>query len=195
MNSKRGKPYSGGERHTHFVGISLPPDVEESVGDFRSWMEGAYGCKSGHGTPPHITLLPPFTLPPEYTEQDVFSCCKDAVNGAVGKGFLPLPVSLDGFGSFSERTLFVNVMDGEGWQNLYGEFVRTFQTRMPGLLKKSGRRFYPHISVANRDIPPGTMDEALRHFAQLGFHAAFEAASVTVFGRTRTGGWAAAAWT
>lgn len=155
-------------------------------------MEGAYGCRSGHGTPPHITLLAPFSLFPEYTEKDVFSCCAEAAEEAFGKGLLPLAVSVDGFGSFSERTLFAHVTDGEGWQNLYEEFVRIFQARMPGLLKKTGRRFYPHISIANRDIPAGAMDEALRHFAGLSLHARFEAAAVTVFSRTQTGGWAVA---
>ena len=190
MNEKHGKMSAGGVRHTHFVGISLPSDLEASIEDCRAWMEGAYGCRSGHGTPPHITLLAPFALSPEYTEQDLFACCSDAVKEATEKGLLPLPVSVDGFGSFSERTLFAHVLDGDGWQKLYGEFVRVFQSKMPGLLKKTGRRFYPHISIANRDIPAGAIEEALRHFSQLGLHAQFEAAGITVFTRTRTGGWA-----
>ena len=173
------------------MGISLPPDLEEAIEDYRSWMEGAYGCKSGHGTPPHITLLAPFALPPEYTESDVAACCADAVKASSEKGVMPMLVSVDGFGSFSERTLFAHVVDSDGWQNLYGSFVRTFQSRMPGLLKKTGRRFYPHISIANRDIPAGAMDEALRHFSQLGLHASFEVTGVTIFSRTKTGGWTA----
>lgn len=173
------------------MGISLPSDLEDVIEGCRSWMEGAYGCKSGHGTPPHITLLAPFALPPEYTEPDLLTCCAEAVKASSEKGLLPLLVSVDGFGSFAERTLFAHVVDSDGWQNLYGSFVRTFQARMPGLLKKTGRRFYPHISIANRDIPAGAMDEALRHFSRLGLHASFDATGITIFSRTKTGGWTA----
>ena len=178
-----------GQRHTHFIGITLPPDLAETVEDCRSWMEGSYACKSGHGTPPHITLLAPFALFPEYTERELESCCAEAVEGAFRDGLLPLSVCVEGFGSFSERTLFAHVKDSEGWQNVYGQFVRIFQSRMPGLLKKTGRRFFPHISIANRDIPAGAMEEALRHFAQMGLEYRFQAGSVSVFTRTRDGGW------
>ena len=192
MNTRRGARLpKAGPRHTHFIGIELPSALAESVEDCRSWMEGSYGCRSGHGTPPHITLLPPFALPPGYGDGDVADCCAAAVRQAAEKGLLPLAVRVEGFGSFSERTLFAHVVDGEGWQQLYAEFVRVFQEGLPGALKKPGRRFYPHISIANRDIPAGAMEEALRHFAQLGLEDGFEADSVTVFTRTRDGGWTA----
>ena len=191
MNARRGmRQPKAGPRHTHFIGIELPPALAETVEDCRSWMEGAYGCRSGHGTPPHITLLPPFALPPGYGDGDVAGCCAEALRQAAQKGIVPLPVRVEGFGSFSERTLFAHVADGEGWQQLYAGFVRVFQEELPGALKKPGRRFCPHISIANRDIPAGSMEDALRHFAQLGLESSFEADSVTIFARTRDGGWA-----
>ena len=39
--------------------------------DCRRYMRENYGCKSGHGTPIHVTLVPPFHLPEEYTTQDL----------------------------------------------------------------------------------------------------------------------------
>ena len=57
------------------------------------------------------------------------------------------------------------------------------------VFRKTGRRFYPHISIANRDIPSGAMDEALGHFSQLGLQYSFRADTVAIFTRTREGGW------
>lgn len=38
----------------------LPEDLTLTLQDCRRYMNEAYGCKSRHGTPIHITLVPPF---------------------------------------------------------------------------------------------------------------------------------------
>ena len=189
MKSKQNRPRGGAERHTHFIGLTLPEELAETIEDCRSWMEGRYGCRSGHGTPPHITLVAPFALPPDYGENDVAGCCMTALMSCSAEGIWPLEVCVDGFGSFLERTLFAHVQDSDGWQVAYRQFVHPFGAAMPSLLKKTGRRFYPHISIANRDIPAGAMDEALGHFSQLGLQYSFRADTVAIFTRTREGGW------
>lgn len=189
MKSKKSKTYGAAERHTHFIGLTLPADVADAVEECRSWMEGKFGCRSGHGTPPHITLVAPFALAPDYGEEDVAGCCVSALTSCSTEGLWPLEVCVDGFGSFLERTLFAHVLDGDGWQGVYREFVHAFGVAMPGLLKKTGRRFYPHISIANRDIPAGAMEEALGHFSQLELSYTFLADTVSIFTRTREGGW------
>ncbi len=45
-------------QQTHFIGVLLPEDIAFTLEDCRRYMNQAYGCKSGHKTPIHITLVP-----------------------------------------------------------------------------------------------------------------------------------------
>lgn len=57
-------------QQTHFLGVLIPEDLTLTLEDCRRYMNEAYGCKSGYGTPIHVTLVPPFNLPEEYTTAD-----------------------------------------------------------------------------------------------------------------------------
>ena len=54
-------------RQTHFIGVLLPDELTRMLEECRRYMNRLYGCMSGHATPVHITLVPPFALPREYT--------------------------------------------------------------------------------------------------------------------------------
>ncbi len=58
-------------QQTHFIGVLLPEDITLTLEDCRRYMREAYGCKSGHGTPIHVTLVPPFRLQEEYSTADL----------------------------------------------------------------------------------------------------------------------------
>lgn len=58
-------------RQTHFIGVLLPDELTHMLEECRRYMNRLYGCMSGHATPVHITLVPPFALPREYTTADV----------------------------------------------------------------------------------------------------------------------------
>lgn len=58
-------------RQTHFIGVLLPDELTRMLEECRRYMNRLYGCISGHATPVHITLVPPFALPREYTTADV----------------------------------------------------------------------------------------------------------------------------
>ena len=58
-------------QQTHFLGVLIPEDITLTLEDCRRYMNEAYGCKSGYGTPIHVTLVPPFHLPEEYTTADL----------------------------------------------------------------------------------------------------------------------------
>ena len=45
-------------QQTHFLGVLIPEDITLTLEDCRRYMNEAYGCKSGYGTPIHVTLVP-----------------------------------------------------------------------------------------------------------------------------------------
>ena len=58
-------------RQTHFIGVLLPDELTRMLEECRRYMNRLYGCMSGHATPVHITLVPPFALPHKTTEPAV----------------------------------------------------------------------------------------------------------------------------
>ena len=167
----------------------VPSEIEEKILEFRSYMSERYGCKSGHGTPPHITLIPPFMLSGDFDDGDVKSAVEDAVQKATKSGVLPFDAKISGFGAFEERTLFAHVESDERWTKLRDFFTQSFQTNLPGSVRKSSKIFTPHVTVANRDIPAGIMDEALQFLSNMDFHAEFSVEEIALFKRTSRGGW------
>ena len=176
-------------RHTHFIGAPVPLELEDVVNECRDWMASNFGCKSGHGTPPHITLLAPFSLPSEFSESDVFETAGAAFSECVQKNVIPFTARICGFGAFAERTLFLNVEDCENWQDAHSIFAKNFSAEILSQTKKSARKFFPHLTIANRDIPPGTMDVALEHFSELDFKTEFHLNAICVYARNSHGGW------
>ena len=142
-------------------------------------MREAYGCKSGHGTPIHVTLVPPFRLPEKYSTADLVS--------AIEKNVLPKGLSftahIENFDAFGDRTLFANVCANDLWTHLRDETVKAVLNACPGCTKKDQRPFQPHASVANRDIPAGVMTSALQEMNEMQVAEDFPVDNITIFER------------
>ena len=166
-------------QQTHFIGVLLPEDITCRLEDCRRYMNEVYGCKSGHGTPIHVTLVPPFRLQEEYSTADLISAIKKEVLPQ-GLGFT---AHIDNFDAFGDRTLFANVVAGDAWTKLRDETVKALLYACPGCTKKDQRPFQPHTTVANRDIPAGVMTKALEVMNELNLAEDFPVDNITIFER------------
>ena len=166
-------------QQTHFIGVLLPEDITLTLEDCRRYMNEAYGCKSGHGTPIHVTLVPPFHLPEQYSTKDLVE--------VIEKNVLPKDLGFTGhienFDAFGDRTLFANVITNEQWTKLRDETVKAVLNACSGCTKKDQRPFQPHLTVANRDIPVGVMTEALQVMNELKLVEDFPVDNITIFER------------
>lgn len=166
-------------QQTHFIGVLLPEDITLTLEDCRRYMNEVYGCKSGHGTPIHVTLVPPFRLQEEYSTADLISAIEKEV---LPKG-LGFTAHIDNFDAFGERTLFAKVIAHEHWTKLRDETVKAMVNACPGCTKKDKKPFQPHATVANRDIPTGVMTKALQIMNELNLVEDFPVDNITIFER------------
>ena len=166
-------------QQTHFIGVLLPEDVTLTLEDCRRYMNEVYGCKSGHGTPIHVTLVPPFRLQEEYSTADLISAIEKEV---LPKG-LGFTAHIDNFDAFGDRTLFANVVADDAWKNLRDKTVQAILNACPGCTKKDKKPFQPHATVANRDIPVGIMTKALQVMNELNLAEDFPVDNITIFER------------
>ena len=144
-------------------------------------MNQAYGCKSGYGTPIHVTLVPPFHLPEEYTTADLISAVEQEV--LPFSKDLTFQAQINNFDAFGDRTIFAKVLQDEKWVRLRDKVLSAVLKAAPGCTKKDGRPFQPHLTVANRDIPSGASVEALKVMNELELVEAFPVNNITIFER------------
>ena len=166
-------------QQTHFIGILLPEDITLTLEDCRRYMNEVYGCKSGHGTPIHVTLVPPFRLQEEYSTADLISAIEKEV---LSKG-LGFTAHIDNFDAFGDRTLFANVIADDAWTKLRDKTIQAILNACPGSTKKDKKPFQPHATVANRDIPVGIMTKALQVMNELNLVEDFSVDNITIFER------------
>ncbi len=155
----------------------LPDDLTLALENCRRYMNALYGCKSGHGTPVHVTLVPPFLLPSEYTTADLAH--------AIERTALPkskrFTAHIDHFDAFGDRTLFARVLADDSWTTLRDATAKAVSAVCPGHIKKDRRPFQPHTTVANRDIPAGVMTAALQALNELNLTEDFPVDNITIF--------------
>lgn len=166
-------------QQTHFIGVLLPEDITLTLEDCRRYMHEVYGCKSGHGTPIHVTLVPPFRLQEEYSTADLISVIEKEV---LPKG-LGFTAHINNFDAFGDRTLFANVVAGDAWTRLRDKTVQALLNTCPGCTKKDKKPFQPHATVANRDIPAGVMTKAIQVMNELNLAEDFLVDNITIFER------------
>lgn len=170
-------------QQTHFIGVLLPEDITLTLEDCRRYMNEVYGCKSGHGTPIHVTLVPPFRLQEEYSTADLISAIEKEV---LPKG-LGFTAHIDNFDAFGDRTLFANVVASDAWTKLRDKTIQAILNTCPGCTKRQ-KPFRPHATVANQDIPTGIMTKALQVMNELNLAEDFPVDNITIFERKVTGG-------
>ena len=171
---------------THFLGVLVPDDITLTLEDCRRYMNRTYGCKSGYGTPIHVTLVPPFRLPEPYTTRDLVDVIQSDV--LLHASELAFTAQIDNFDAFGDRTIFAKVVTNKKWTQLRDKTVSAVLKAAPGATKKDSRPYQPHLTVANRDIPTGASVAALKAMNEIQLFESFPVDNITIFER-RGGKW------
>lgn len=176
-------------QQTHFIGVLAPEDITLTLEDCRRYMKERYGCKSGYATPIHVTLVPPFHLDEKYSTKDLMSAIENEVGPQAEN--LKFTAHVDNFDHFGERTIFAKVLRDEKWTKLRDIVLGAVLKAAPGCTKKDQRPFTPHLTVANRDIPPDAVMDAVKVMNEMELVEDFDADNITIFER-RDGRWVSA---
>lgn len=166
-------------QQTHFIGVLAPEDLSLTLEDCRCYMREAYGCKSGHSTPIHVTLIPPFRLSDEFSTEDLVYAIENEV---LPKDF-SFSAKVNNFDAFGDRTLFAKVEKDERWTVLRDVVFSAVSKAVPGCIKKDSRSFTPHLTVSNRDIPAGVTKDAIEVMNELNLVEDFPVDNITIFER------------
>lgn len=158
----------------YFIAIVAPGHINEQVLIWKKYMEAQYGCKVALRSPAHITLVPPFNMPPEKEAvlgQHLSLFCKEE------KSF---PIQLHHFDSFAPKVIFVHVQPDEPLFHLKHRLDAYLIPLKDFHFKKEQRPFHPHITIANRDLAKKDFRKAWEYFSGLKYSAQFKAESISL---------------
>ena len=137
------KSFTSPIRQTHFIGVLVPENLIVPLEACRAWMRARFGCKSGQGTPLHITLVPPFCLDEKFSERTLFEALAEAASAWNTKS-KTLCCAVNGFGAFSSRTIFAHVEPSSEWTALRTLVYDSPSNKMPG----NGKARYANFCTA-----------------------------------------------
>ena len=158
----------------YFLALVGPENINAQVLKFKIWMQQHFGCRVALKSPAHITLVPPFWMPLTF-ENNLINFTQESHHPA-----FPLAIELKNFDHFSNHVIFCAVQKSTPLQTIYEELQEKFQQSYPGILKKGGMLFHPHVTIANRDLRPADFAEAWHHFEHRQFAASWEARQIAL---------------
>src|SRR5690349_3358583 len=158
----------------YFIAIVCPPQVEEKVHEYKIWMRDQFGCIAALKSPAHITLMKPFWLEDSWETYLVDTL--QSFNSAIAAP----EIELEDFSHFGKRVLFVDVKQSSVLTELRTQVQNHFIHSFGDTLKKDQFSFYPHVTIANRDLKPGDFDKAWEHFKTKTFAEKFVANGVSL---------------
>ncbi len=157
-----------------FIAILASEEVEEQVSQYKHWMKEHYGCKVALKSPAHITLVAPFSTDPD-TIKKVEALLEKFVQEQS-----PFEIETGGFGAFDKRVIYLEVQENALLNECYKNLGHEMHSMFPQIVKLEKRPFHPHITIANRDIPPTSFKDAFAYFSSIDYKAQFNAHKITL---------------
>ena len=165
----------------YYVAVVCPKEIDEKVFQLKEWMRKQFGCMVALKSPGHITLIPPFWMD-ESREDELIKTLQEINSTEKAE------VRLNNFSHFGDRVLFINVNESDSLTSLKEQTESHFLQDFSGVIKKDERPFHPHVTIANRDVSPGTFVKAWGHFSKEKFESSFVADTISLL-KLNAGKW------
>ncbi len=149
----------------YYVAIVAPADINQQILKWKNFFKEHYNCLVGLKSPAHITLLPPFWMnealePALISDINKFSTSETRFD-----------IVLKDFGAFKPKTIFVNVVKRQRLNDLFVSFSDFIDEQNKYPVKKDDRVFYPHVTLATRDLHKKAFYEASEIFSMKKYEA------------------------
>ncbi len=158
-----------------FIALLPLPEIQDYVNQIKQHFADRYASRGAQKSPPHITLQPPFEwLPSE------LSVLEECLSRFANNREL-VPVTLNGFGAFPPRVIYINVVKTQKLLTLQADLMAHLETTL-GIVDpvSKTRAFCPHMTVAFRDLTRQNFKTAWPEFQHRQLQFEFTAAYLTL---------------
>jgi 2'-5' RNA ligase len=128
----------------YFIAILPPGNISSYITKVKETIVKTYNSKAALSSPPHITLVPPFEIE-EGKEEELTDLLTE-----FSKQQSPFPITLNGYGSFPPKVIFMDVEYQVKLENLYTSLNSYLLYN--GVVQKMPGDFHAHITVAFKDL-------------------------------------------
>ena len=172
--SRKQNNKSGQRTSLFFMALLPPQSLQDQITEIKLELKENFGCKQALKSPPHITVFPPFKW--DVSQVDAFDGLAEFCQGQQ-----TFDISLDGFGSFPPRVIYVHPIKSEPLvqfhHSLQDYLSQTLELVDPMVAK---RGFTPHMTVANRDLKRDRFDDAWAQYQTRSLQTTFEVTALTL---------------
>jgi len=161
----------------YFIAILVEGEAGETITRFKQDAAQHFGASRALKSPPHLTLIPPFSWPAEALE-----ALSEALSGFMAGR--PMPVGrLLNFNSFPPRVIYVDV-EPNIELNSFQQALETHLEQQLSIRTDREYGFHPHVTIAFKDLREAVFPEAWAHFSAQNFAHAFQAPGIALLQHT-----------
>jgi len=154
-----------------FIALAMPSPLKVKIDWIREEIALLFNSHHALKTPPHITLQPPFkSLSTIENLNDIISDYNC---------FLPVHIRLSGFGFFGNKVAFINVKNQDQLTLLRAELCK--RLRKEGITQEAAGAFYPHLTLAHRDLIPKQAILLKKYLDKLQFEEEVKVEKLTLY--------------
>jgi 2'-5' RNA ligase len=164
----------------YFVAIVITGGIAQKILEWKQYMQQHFGCKNALKSPAHITLIQPF----EMNEKEESNLKNKIIYFSSGQ--LDFNIEIRNFGTFRPRVIFAEVPAIDSLCLLQRELETELVHEAAFPIKRGTRPFYPHVTIANRDLRKEDFAKAWAYFSPLKYHAVFPAKTLSLLRHTGT---------
>ncbi|MTI87213.1 MAG: 2'-5' RNA ligase family protein [Balneolaceae bacterium] len=159
----------------YFIAIVPPEPVFSELQELRHHFSEKYNSSHALKSPPHVTLISPFSLN-DGKEEELKSILKE-----FSEGYTDIEIELENFSTFGTKVIFVDVSKTEGLINIQQDLEKV--TRSKGDIfnyNYDERSYHPHMTLAFKDLSKKNFHKAWKKFKDRTYHASFVAGAITL---------------
>ncbi len=156
----------------YFIALLPGEELRERIRAVKERMRDEFGASHALKSPAHITLQKPFKMSGSGIS---------AIRAALAELVLnekPFPVTLDGYGSFPPRVIFISIADPAPARALHRRLTEMLAAKRCLPDDEIMHDLHPHITVATRDLSREAFREAWPQLKDEEFSGSFTVSSI-----------------
>ena len=142
----------------YFIALIPAEPIYSDVIRLKKVFGDEYNSSAALRSPPHITLHMPFKWKEE--KEDLLY----ASLSTVAKNHSPIELSLENFGAFEPRVIYINVGESENLSLIQKDVLRSAVSDWHIYPMRGSRPFKPHMTIGFRDLKKPMFREAWKRF-------------------------------
>lgn len=163
----------------YFIAIVPPSPVYEEASKLKVYFRDVYKSKASLNSPPHVTLHMPFRWK-EKKEEELID--KLSLFAGSQHGF---NLHLRNFSCFSPKVIFIDVETNPELDRLQQQLHQYCKVHLDLYnARYKEQPFYPHITLAFRDLKKPNFEKAWEEFKDREFRADFHVETITLLKHT-----------